>query len=240
MPVEEAVGELAGMMEAAGLTGRPRETGIAVRFYVAPMQNEERTKKEGRPIFDDTEMCEIRVTGSLDKIVEVVADKHKYRFPDVYAAFKKGLDQDKVSGFPLAEYSVITRSQVEELRYFGVRTVEQLADITDGNLMRLGAGWLAVRAQARDWLAKQKDAAILVKLRTERDEFERRIGTMEKMLAAQAATIQGEGIVASAPSGPDPKVAALEEKLNRLIAAAEAPAPKRRGRPPKAKPEQVS
>ena len=50
----------------------------------------------------------------------------KARFAKQYAAFRAGKSEDEqISGTPLREWPFLTRAQVEEFRYLGIRTVEQ-------------------------------------------------------------------------------------------------------------------
>lgn len=221
---EEAAGDLEGMMELSGLASLQQsqnngERGLAVRFSLEPMQNEQKTKEKGRPIFDEVEICEIRVSGSTDTVREVVTTDHRRRFPGAYLAFKQNQDQDAASGTPLVQWPLLSRAQAEEARYFGVRTVEQLSEVSDVNLQKLGAGWMVLRQQARDWLGKAKDGALLGKLRQELEERDRRIDAMEKMLAKQSAEIEAArgGSLPPVAAGPDPRMAALEKKLEELL-----------------------
>ena len=67
------------------------------------------------------------VPGDKCSIVDRPASaEDKARFPKHYAAFQ-GNNEDLVQGTPLETWPQLTRSQVEEMRYFHVRTVEQLA-----------------------------------------------------------------------------------------------------------------
>ena len=120
------------------------EGRVFVQFNVQPLQDEKASKEAGRPVFKDTEFIRIVVPGDKQNIVHRPVnpdDPEKYR--DAYQAFKRGVS-DAVSGTPLAEWPLVTRSQVEELGYFGVRSVEQLANVSDGNLKNMGP-YIALR-----------------------------------------------------------------------------------------------
>lgn len=234
---EEADAEL---MELAGLAQMQQpqaERGISVNFLVEPQENAAKSKEAGRPIHDEVEVCEIRIVGDPDVRRHVVTEEHKRRFPKQYIAFKKRLDQDVASGTPLSAWPVLSRALVEDARFFGVRTVEQLADIPDSNLKNLGPGWMGLRQKARDWLIAAKDGAILVKLRSELEERDARIDALEEMLRKQAAALHAEGKVplAEAPAQSH-DLDALKASVAALAAQlASQAAPKRRGRPPKVK-----
>jgi hypothetical protein len=184
----------ADMMELARLSAERPAEKLAVRFLVEPQENEGKSKLAGRPIFDDVEMVEIRIPGEVDVRRKPVDDATKKRFPAQYLAFATGKSQEAASGTPLAAWALLKRSQVEEARFFGVLTVEQLSEMADGNMARLGPGWIDLRQKARDWLEAAQDGAKLNELRTELEAAKQRIATMEDMLNRQAASLREAGV----------------------------------------------
>jgi hypothetical protein len=233
----------AGIEElAAAAMGQPMRENLAVRFFVEPMLNEQKTRDAGRDIFEDTEMVEIRTPGSMDIIRHPVSDADKKRFPVLYLTFRKNESQEAVEGFPLKEWASISRSQAAELAHFGIRTVEHLANAPDGNLQQIGP-LMALRQKARDWLASAKDNAVLAKLRAENDDLKTRLTALENMLHTQSREIEaarGNGGSLPAVAAPDPRLAALEAQIAALAASMQKPELKKRGRPPKAAPEPSS
>lgn len=132
-----------------GDTARPR-------FYTKPVQNNFRSESEGRPIFDEKEFVEILVPGDRKTVMDTfVKEEHRRRWPREYAAFKAGLEVP-TEGTPLEEWPAITRSQVEELRFGHIRTVEQLAALPDNALnTTVPMGGYPLREKAQRWLAAQ-------------------------------------------------------------------------------------
>lgn len=120
------------------------------RFYTKPVKNNFRSESEGRPIFDEKEFVEILVPGDRKTVMDTfVKDEHKRRWPREYAAFKAGLEVP-TEGTPLEEWPAITRSQVEELRFGHIRTIEQLAELPDDALNRsVSMGGFALREKAK-------------------------------------------------------------------------------------------
>lgn len=123
------------------------------RFYSKPVKNNFRSESEGRPVFEDKEFVEILVPGDRKTVVDtLVKDEHKRRWPREYAAFKAG-QEVPVEGTPLEEWPQITRSQVEELKFAHIRTVEQLASLPDDPLNRsVSMGGFALREKAQRYL----------------------------------------------------------------------------------------
>lgn len=158
--------------------------GLSVRFEKRPKRNEKASLEAGRPIYDEVDYIEIRAPGDKDNIVHrPVTESDKLRFATQYRRWQStGGDGEALTGTPLAEWPAVSRSQVEELRYFGVRTVEQLAAVTDGNLKNVGP-LLMLRQKARDFVAKAKDEAPMAQMRDELAAKDMRIAHLEAQMA---------------------------------------------------------
>lgn len=154
-------------------------------FYKRPKQNEEKTKLEGRPIFDLVEYVRIMVPGDKWNIVDRPArDEDRRRYAHLYRAFKAD-EAQQPSGTPLSAWGGLRPERVEEYTFRKARTVEQLADMTDSNLQDMGAGATAERQRARDYVEQAKGNAPIVKMRSELEERDKRIEVMEKALKEQ-------------------------------------------------------
>jgi hypothetical protein len=110
---------------------------LPVRFYRGAVQDGEETEKQGRPIFRDVE-C-IQIYQSKDNVVDrPVRDSDKQRWPAAYNAWKAtGASEPGATGTPLEHWPAMTRSQVEEYKYFKVYTVEQLAELPDTMVQKI-------------------------------------------------------------------------------------------------------
>lgn len=138
------------------------------RFFVQPVQNEAKTLQEGRPIFESKRFVELKHPGDktwsfIEEINEEGKGRDKgedyaERFPREFAAFKKGEERASY-GTPLDEWQAITRSRALELKAMNVFTVEELAEIQDGQLSKLGMNTRSEREQARTFLASSKAGA---------------------------------------------------------------------------------
>ncbi len=137
---EQAIGNMARFA---------KDDNLFVRFYSHPKQDAVKSAEEGRPIFHDTEYVSIMVPGDKTSIIERPAsDQDRQRFAKHYAAFKSN-ESEVLDGTPLEAWPGLTRSQVEELRYFNIRTVEQLASVSDTHAQKfLGINMLRRKAEA--------------------------------------------------------------------------------------------
>ena len=124
------------------------------RFHVKPVKMEFASTQAGRPIFEDREFVDIIIPGDRRALAhEPVNEDHRSRWPREYEAFKVGRETP-VEGTPLSEWpsARMNRSRVEELAYFNIRTVEQLAGVNDAQLQNLGMGSRTEREAARTFL----------------------------------------------------------------------------------------
>lgn len=163
--------------------------GVYARFYWRPKKDEAASAAEGRPIFKDTEYVEIIAAGNSNNIVaRPVSDMDRVRFRQAYAKFKEG-DADQLVGTPLIELPWLTRSQVEELAYMKIRTVEQLATLNDAACGIPGMFDLKRKAEA--WVKKAEGAAPFTALQKENEDLKARIAALEELLKKPAATAKG-------------------------------------------------
>ena len=172
---------------AAGMQD-PGQERLFIKFGMHAVKNEEKSLEAGRPIFEDREFVNIMVPGDKQNVIHrEVRPDDKERFSRQYAAWKGG-NGDQLVGTPLAEWPAVTRSQVEELAYHGVRTVEQLAAVSDGNASKMGP-IQALRQKARDFVEQAKGNVPLEKMRAELVERDNLIATMRKQLEDQGNAI---------------------------------------------------
>ena len=152
------------------------DENLYVQFFMHPMQNKAKTLEEGRPIFVDAEYVRIMVPGDKGNVVmrEVRVDD-KNRFPKQYQAFKND-EAEIVEGTPLQQWGFLTAAQVEELKYFGIRTVEALSNVTDTNAQKF-MGINLLRQKAREYIEATKSDAPIAQLQ---DEIASRDGTIEE------------------------------------------------------------
>ena len=128
-------------------------------FYMGTMTNEEKSIAEGRLIVDDVESVKIIIPGDKNSVIDRPATpQDKKRFAQQYAAFKQGKEgEDQLSGTRLKDWPFLSRGQVEELRFIGIKTVEQLANCNDTVNF---AGLQQMKTHAKSWLATAKDSAL--------------------------------------------------------------------------------
>jgi hypothetical protein len=107
------------------------DSKLYVQFYSRPIINGAESDAAGRPIFHDCDCVRIMVPGDKLSIVDRMAsDDDKRRFADHFAKYQAG-QQTQLIGTPLEQVPWMSRSKVEEYKYFGIHSVEQLAEASD-------------------------------------------------------------------------------------------------------------
>lgn len=166
------------------------DRGAFVRFFMQPVMNEQKSAQEGRPIYDDKEYCEIIVPGNKTNVpIKPVNDIVKRRFAVQYRQWKATGDSNHLSGTPLVEITWLTRSRVEELAYYNIRTLEQLASVSDEVCTKL-MGIYDLRRKAQAHVEAAKNAAPIELLQKRLDEKDAQIAALENELKEQAETIK--------------------------------------------------
>ena len=161
------------------------DSALAVRFYKHPRRNEEKSKEEGRPIFEEVDYIEIVQPGNKDSIVKrPVMEMDKERFADGYRRFLERQDQDVLEGTPLEEWPAVTRSQVEELRYVNIRTVEQLAAISDSNAQQF-MGLKGLKTKAVKFIESARDEATAEALAEANEKMAKMQEQLDKLIVLQ-------------------------------------------------------
>jgi len=140
---------------------------MPIKFHMGALEDSEETVKQGRPIFKDVEFITIFV--SKDSIVDrPVRDDDKQRFPRQYQGWKlTGASVPGAAGTPLENWAQISRAQVEEMKYFKVFTVEQLAEMPDSQVGGSGMGVQRLKALAKAFVESAKGELPLLKMRME-------------------------------------------------------------------------
>jgi hypothetical protein len=161
---------------------------LLVDFSIRALPDDAQTATAGRPIYRDAEFIKIIIPGSRDTIEREVQEHDKRRFPKQWLAFKAGGDQVSASGTPLSAWPLVTRSQVEEFVHFGVKTVEQLAGMSDTNLQGFMGGQ-GLRQRARDFMEAAAGAAPLVAVRAELEKRDAEVASLRAMIEEQGKIV---------------------------------------------------
>lgn len=158
---------------------------LLVRFWMDSYPNAAKTKEAGMPIYDTVPWVEIRVPGERDSVTGPVHRLHpdpRERFPEAWARWQKDNTTEGLTGTPLKNVPWIERGDVETLAYLSVRTVEQLASVTDGNIGKIPGG-LALRDKARAMLKAAAEEAPMQRMADELSKRDHEIASLRAQIA---------------------------------------------------------
>lgn len=149
-------------------------------FKMLSTLNEPASRKQGRPIYDDQEVVEIRFSGNKQTVGvfpahemcewgddPVTGDRaritYAQKYNEQYKKFKAG-EAQAAHGTPLEELTFLTQGKRLELKALNIYTVESLAALDGNNLRMLGMGGRELKTQAQFYLdsaARNHDAGSL-------------------------------------------------------------------------------
>lgn len=165
------------------MEGRSADDRLMIKFEMFPHPNEIKSLEAGHPVYDDREYITIIVPGDKNSIVHrPVWAQDRTRFARQYAAFKNGLSQE-VTGLPLTMWGGMKLSQAKEFEYFNVKTVEQLAGMSDGNGIAIH-GFQELKQRAKDYLAFTKEQQPMLQMRAEIESRDTQIATLNEQFTA--------------------------------------------------------
>lgn len=168
------------MMEPQG--GQPGDERLFVKFYTGTTQDAEASAREGRPIFKSVPFVKILIPGDRNTVIDTFANKqYQARFPKQWAAYQQNQGQE-IQGTLLSEVPIVTRAQAEELEYFKVFTVEQLAECPDTLAAKLPQ-FHELKRKAKTYVDQAKDTALAQKLGEENNALKNRVSGLESEIA---------------------------------------------------------
>jgi hypothetical protein len=178
---------------------RDPDASLLALFRNSAVLNAAKTAKEGRPIYDDMEVVEIRFPGRRDwqpfpaaAFSHWAVDPHTggqtpvsyaERFSRQYRQFKEHAAQTK-AGTPLDHVPFLTEARRAELRALNVYTVEALAAVDGQELKNLGTGGRDMKNAAMEFIATARANAPNTQMAAEIEALRARNQTLEDDLVA--------------------------------------------------------
>ena len=145
------------------------DASLHVRFYFNPVTNKDQV--------------EIRIPGDERTVIDrEVTERDKLRFQPLWNNYCRGLDEfDGQHRLDIEKW--IDRATLQELQRFNIRTLEQLAGMSDGAIDTANMlGIPQLRARAIEELGKFENSEVVGDLRTENQELKARLEAIEANL----------------------------------------------------------
>jgi hypothetical protein len=154
------------------------EHRVIVTFKSMTRKDENESKTAGRPIYKDTEVCEMRF--AADRLRVSIFPAHSFagfrpagqgtqepityaeKYNAQYLRFKQGKQQVQ-EGTPLSELPFLTEAKRLELRALNIYTAETLASLDGQPLKTLGPGGRELKNQAQAYLDNAAGSADVTK-----------------------------------------------------------------------------
>jgi hypothetical protein len=181
-----------------------------VKFIKKSRRNAFRSEQEGRPIYEPVDYVQIQQPGERDQLVRPVREEDMHRFPRQWAAYQADSEQVP-DGTPIQMLFPNEPHIVDLLRDLKILTVEQLAQLTEHGISRLGMDGRKYVQRAKGAMDKAENSKEVNKLAHELTDARDRMAVLER-----ANTVLQE------------RLAALEEAREED----EDEPPRRRGRKP--------
>jgi len=169
---------------------RAGDEKLAIRFFKKARQNSEESAKHGRPIFTEEDYIQIMVPGDrTSTIVRPVGPQDLGRFHAQYEHWKKTNQEEQLLGTPLDAWGIMSLGQIEEYRYFGIRTIDQMAELRDDVCQKI-MGATALKQKAIAFIALAKNEAPMRKVQEELDKRDLQISALQVAVDDQAKIIK--------------------------------------------------
>jgi hypothetical protein len=186
--------ELAAIDESIFSTRKSNkgDENLFVRFYVGSKQDQVASREQGRPIYKEVDYIQIMIPGDRTSAIErPVREEDKHRFARQYAAYKNSGENAGNIGTPLEQWPLMSKAQVEELRYFHVRTVEQLASMPDNRVQQF-AGLQQLKSRAKLFLDAAAGNAPMERLQAEVEKKDAEIAALNDAIGKLTQRIEAQ------------------------------------------------
>lgn len=158
---------------------KKRYEGANVWFTNEYVPNHEETLKHGRPIETEIPSFNIQWPGQ-DHTCRRIEEQDKVEYPELYKAFMAGDDSSPCQGTPLDNWSMMPRVVCRELKAIGIRSVDQLAVLTDDVKRKIGIHSKYV-GMAQEWLESANAGPNQIVAKNQQiEKLEKRLKSLEE------------------------------------------------------------
>lgn len=160
---------------------------LSVRFYQDKFLLGYASEQAGHPVYEDRDFIEINVPGDMNNVLNrVVTDNDKKDFAASFARYKSGLEPS-VEGTPVESWPRLTSASAANYKAMGVKTVENVSEMSDQVCNKVSMGAMADRTAAKAFLALAKDSALAQKQALEIERQNNTIADLQRQINELAA-----------------------------------------------------
>lgn len=129
------------------------DEGLYAEFHLQPVLQPEESHQQGRPVYTDELYIRIQIKGQKNQIVDrKVKPIDKTDFPKAWARWTAKDQKVVTTGTPITALPGVGPSLELELEALGVRTVEDMASLSDAGLSNIRGGRI-LQQRAKAYLA---------------------------------------------------------------------------------------
>jgi hypothetical protein len=164
------------------------DSRLFVQFYPNVVLDHAATaeSEDGQPVFKTVDYVKIQQPGERDLFDAPATEEHKHRFPRQWDLYRSGKEQH--DGTPLALMFVGDRAHIAEmLKARKVFTVEQLANLSEDGVSRIGMGARQLVEQAKRFLDTMKRGHASAETERRMRELEQQVEGLRNELASRPA-----------------------------------------------------
>jgi len=156
---------------------------LILRFFKKAVPNGLKSQEAGRPIFDQVDFISIIVPGSRDERIRKVDAEIRQRFGPQYEHWLRTQEQPP-EGTPLDEIPWLNVAQVAEMLALNIKTLEQLAGLSDTAVQHMRMGGMDLRKKAIAYIEAGKSSAELTRSVARISELERECARLQDTVTA--------------------------------------------------------
>lgn len=149
------------------------EDGVFPTFYDEWVQDKKASESEGYPVGKECLWIRIQVPNQTDCVPRPATQADKERFPKSWAAYQTGKEPAE-EGFPIEQWTGVSVSELKICQANQIKTVEQLSEVPDSGIHRLGPGGHNLKNRAQKFL-KDTDQDLVTRLESRIKELEAQI-----------------------------------------------------------------
>lgn len=133
-----------------------------------------KSRDAGRPIYETKPYIKIEHMGERDFIMRPATQQDANEFPREWTLFQTNM-QDVPDGTPLDNLFPANPGVIETLRWFKIRTVEELAGLSDTAMSNIGMGAQLWKQQAVRYLEQAQKGTGMAKLEQENADLKAKL-----------------------------------------------------------------
>lgn len=180
----------------SAFSANAKEARNYVKFYRQWVRNNFKSKEQGIEVGDHQDFIIIICPGQpKSEVRRKATDTDKSQYRQEWAAYQEGKEY-QMSGTPIEMLPGLASGMADALKAIYIYTIEQMAELSDLSLQKVGMGGNDIRQRCQAYLSKNN--AQVASLQSQ----------LDAALAAIAKLQQGQQPVRKKP-GPKPKLRAV-------------------------------